>query len=278
LFQQKNNFIIKQQKITQMKKMVLLSGLLFLNLLIMAQNDFTTTPSGLKYKILKHGNGKKAKAGGIVSVHYTGKFLNDSVFDSSYKRGKPIEFTLGAGQVIKGWDEGIALLHVGDKAEFLIPPELGYGNRQVGPIPANSTLRFEVELMDAKDPIVVKEYDVKGKDTITTESGLQYIIVEKPKKDAVAAIKGHKVRVNYSGYLTDGKMFDSSVKRNQPFEFTLGAGRVIKGWDEGVALMKEGEKCRFIIPYQLAYGERGYPGAIPPKATLIFDVELIKVY
>ncbi len=261
-----------------MKKMVLLSGLLFLNLIIMAQDDFKTTPSGLKYKILEHGKGKQAKTGGMVSVHYTGKFLNDSVFDSSYKRGKPIDFTLGTGQVIKGWDEGIALLHVGDKAEFLIPPELGYGSRQVGSIPANSTLRFEVELMDAKDPIVIEEYDVKGKDTITTKSGLQYIIVETSKKDPVAPINGHKVQVHYSGYLTDGKMFDSSVKRNQPFEFTLGVGQVIKGWDEGVALMKEGDKCRFIIPYQLAYGEKGYPGAIPPKATLIFDVELIKVY
>lgn len=260
-----------------MKKMVLLSGLLFLNLLIMAQDDFKTTPSGLKYKILEHGKGKQAKAGGIVSVNYTGKFLNDSVFDSSYKRGKPIEFTLGIGQVIKGWDEGIALLHVGDKAEFLIPPELAYGNRATGPIPANSTLKFEVELMAVKDPIVVKEYDVKGKDTLTTANGLQYIIVKEVPKGVVAEA-GHKVSVHYSGYLTDGKMFDSSVKRDQPFEFDLGAGRVIKGWDEGVALMKEGEKFRFVIPYNLAYGEKGYPGAIPPKATLIFDVELIKVY
>lgn len=261
-----------------MKKMLLLASLLILNLYVMAQDDFKTTDSGLKYKILTHGKGKQAKNGSIVKVHYTGKFLNDTVFDSSYKRGEPINFTLGVGQVIKGWDEGIALLHVGDKAEFLISPELGYGNRQVGPIPANSTLKFEVELVDVQESIKVEEYDAKGKDTITTESGLQYIIVEPSKKDAVNPVVGNKVQVHYSGYLTDGKMFDSSVKRNQPFEFTLGAGQVIKGWDEGIALMKVGEKCRFVIPYQLAYGEKGYPGAIPPKATLVFDVELIKVY
>ncbi len=259
---------------------LIISLFLFIsNFSLMAQNDdFKTTASGLQYKIIKHGNGTQAKAGDIVSVHYKGTFMDGKVFDSSYDRGNPIQFTLGVGQVIKGWDEGIALLKEGDKAVFIIPPQLGYGNRATGSIPANSTLKFEVELMKVQQPVQVKPYDTKGKDTITTASGLQYIIVQPAKEGAKAAVKGHKVTVNYSGYFTDGKMFDSSVKRGQPFEFVLGAGQVIKGWDEGVALMKEGEKCRFILPYDLAYGERGYPGAIPPKATLIFDVELIKVH
>ena len=88
---------------------------------------------------------------------------------------------------------------------------------------------------------------------------------------------GKTVKVHYTGYLTDGKKFDSSVERGEPIAFPLGMGNVIKGWDEGIALMKTGEKARLIIPYQLAYGEQGYPGAIPPKATLIFDVELVEV-
>ena len=89
--------------------------------------------------------------------------------------------------------------------------------------------------------------------------------------------KGQKVSVNYSGFLVDGTMFDSSYSRNKPFEFELGAGRVIKGWDEGVALLNKGSKAKFIIPPHLAYGSRGAGGLIPPNSTLIFEVELIEI-
>ncbi|MFC2097637.1 FKBP-type peptidyl-prolyl cis-trans isomerase [Bacteroidota bacterium] len=112
--------------------------------------EYKKTESGLKYKITEKGDGAQAKKGDVVAVHYKGMFTDEKVFDSSYERGKPIQFELGAGKVIKGWDEGIALLHVGDKAEFIIPSHLGYGSRDNGPIPANSTLVFEVELVAIK--------------------------------------------------------------------------------------------------------------------------------
>lgn len=91
------------------------------------------------------------------------------------------------------------------------------------------------------------------------------------------ARNGQIVRVHYTGWLTNGEKFDSSVDRNDPFEFVLGAGQVIAGWDQGVATMRVGEKVKLTIPSDLAYGDDGYPGAIPPKATLIFEVELLAV-
>lgn len=112
---------------------------------------FEKTESGLRYQMIQKGSGKKAEKGKTVSVHYSGSLENGKVFDSSYSRKKPIEFPLGQGHVIEGWDEGIALLQVGDKARFVIPSHLGYGSRGAGGvIPPNATLIFDVELMDVK--------------------------------------------------------------------------------------------------------------------------------
>lgn len=112
-------------------------------------SNSTETPSGLMYTIQKEGNGDKAKASDVVKVHYTGKLVDGTVFDSSVERGTPIEFPLGVGRVIPGWDEGIALLSVGGKAQLIIPPHLAYGERGAGGvIPPNATLIFDVELVE----------------------------------------------------------------------------------------------------------------------------------
>jgi len=109
---------------------------------------FEETPSGLRYKMIQQGKGIPAEKGKKVSVHYEGSLMNGQVFDSSYKRSEPIDFQLGVGKVIPGWDEGIALLKVGDKARFVIPSDLGYGSAGAGGvIPPDATLIFDVELM-----------------------------------------------------------------------------------------------------------------------------------
>jgi FKBP-type peptidyl-prolyl cis-trans isomerase len=111
---------------------------------------------------------------------------------------------------------------------------------------------------------------------VKTASGLKYTIMQTGKADARVAKNGDTVSVHYTGWLPDGKKFDSSLDRNQPFEFPLGQGHVIKGWDEGVAGMKIGEKRKLVIPPDLGYGERGAGGGeIPPNSTLIFEVELL---
>ena len=115
----------------------------------------------------------------------------------------------------------------------------------------------------------------EAKKTVTNASGLKYVDVVVGKGASPAA--GKTVKVHYTGTLEDGKKFDSSVDRNEPFSFTIGVGQVIKGWDEGVMTMKVGGKRKLIIPSKLGYGAQGAGGAIPPNATLLFDVELLDV-
>lgn len=112
-----------------------------------ASNNYVTTPSGLKYLDMVEGSGATPEAGQTVIVHYTGTLEDGTKFDSSRDRKQPFQFKLGASQVIKGWDEGIASMKVGGRRQLVIPPELGYGSRGIGPIPPNSTLIFDVELL-----------------------------------------------------------------------------------------------------------------------------------
>src|SRR5262245_20091415 len=117
--------------------------------------------------------------------------------------------------------------------------------------------------------------DTKQEKVVTTDSGLKY--TELKVGEGTEAKAGNVVEVHYTGWLSNGKKFDSSVDRGEPFSFTLGKGMVIKGWDEGVAGMKVGGKRKLIIPSKLAYGEKGAGNVIPPNAELTFEVELLKV-
>jgi len=232
------------------------------------------TPSGVKIEIIKPGSGPKAEAGNMVSVHYTGRLTNDSVFDDSRKRGRPIRFTLGKGQVIKGWDEAIAYLHQGDIARITIPPDMAYGDRDLGVIPPNSTLIFDIELLEVIPIVKPEPFNVYGLDTTTYESGLKIIVIR--KGEGPTAKPGDKVTVHYSGYFTDGRMFDSSVERAMPISLKAGTGQVIKGWDEALLKLPKGTKARIILPPALAYGDREI-GPIPANSTLVFDIEIIEV-
>lgn len=238
-----------------------------------------TTASGLKYVVIKEGTGAMPKPGDLVKVHYTGTLQDGTKFDSSYDRGEPIQFVLGRGQVIPGWDEGIGLMKVGGKSKLIIPPNLAYGEKGAGGvIPPNATLNFDVELVAAEPgppPPPEAPTKVNEADYTTTKSGLKYYDLKEGSGDSPK--KGQMATVHYTGWLEDGKMFDSSLTRGQPFSFPVGAGQVIPGWDEGVASMKVGGKRQLKIPANLAYGEQGAGGVIPPNATLIFEVELLGV-
>jgi len=233
-----------------------------------------TTASGLQYVVVEEGAGEQAVPGDIVQVHYTGRLEDGVQFDSSHDRGAPFTFKLGAGRVIPGWDEGIALMKVGGKSKLIIPPHLGYGEQGSGNvIPPNATLYFDVELVNILSPTPMK---VNEADYVTTDSGLKYYDIQ--EGIGVSPQPGQQAVVHYTGWLEDDTRFDSSFDRGQPFVFPVGQGRVIQGWDEGVASMKVGGKRQLVVPPELGYGQEGAGGGvIPPNAVLIFEVELLDV-
>jgi peptidylprolyl isomerase len=220
-----------------------------------SNDNLTTTASGLKYVDLVVGTGAAPSPTDYVTINYTGTLTDGTVFDASSKHGGPIEFPLD--QVIPGFTEGVGSMKIGGIRKLVIPPSLGYGSQANGPIPANSTLTFIVELVSVKAAPQVKIED------LVVGTGAE-------------AKVGSTLTVNYTGTLENGTVFDSSYGKT-PFDFPLGAGQVIPGWDKGLVGMKVGGHRRLTIPSELGYGTQGAGSSIPPNSTLIFEVELLAV-
>jgi len=228
--------------------------------------DATRTASGLASKVLKPGESKDHPAKtDMVTVHYTGWTADGKMFDSSRTGpNKPVTFPLD--RVIAGWTEGVQLMTPGETRRFWIPEALAYQGRR----DPKGMLVFDVELISVTHPPQAPP-DVKAvpSDARKTASGLAYKVLT-PGTGARHPSSRSQVTVHYSGWTTDGKMFDSSVTRGEPATFPLDG--VIAGWTEGVQLMVEGEKARFWIPESLAY-----KGQSAPYGMLVFDIELLKV-
>ncbi|MCE7855913.1 MAG: FKBP-type peptidyl-prolyl cis-trans isomerase [Ignavibacteria bacterium CHB3] len=254
--------------------------------------EIKTLESGLQFMDDSLGTGREAKAGDLVSIHFkgwmvpkdsAGELFTDWSTDQtknmlslgdSKMRNQPIKFVLNSGSFIKGTDEGIIGMKAGGVRTMIIPSKLAYGEAGVGFIPPNTDLKVVIELLDVKDKGVAKMWEVDSTLFKTTASGLKYAIIS--HGDGPMIDSGKVVTVNYSGYLQDGTLFDSSVERDEPIQFVVGQGQVIPGWDEGMRLLKKGDKARFIIPPQLGYGEMQLE-KIPANSTLIFDTEIVDV-
>jgi len=260
------------------------------------------TPSGLYFIETMAGKGMKIDSGVWVKVHFKVSQVDGKQIFSSYDRGEPMKFEYGKRFDTPGFAEGISKMTKGGKARFIVPSKIAFGEMGRGSIiPPYSTVIYDVEVIDlqTKAQYEQEQADSKKKEQLKLEnakkeesallkkylkdnnismkptaSGIYYI--EKAKGTGARAVPGKKVKVHYTGTLLNGTKFDSSRDRNQPFEFELGKGQVIKGWDEGVALMNVGGKAMLIIPSDLAYQDRNM-GQIPPYSTLVFDVELLEV-
>jgi len=255
-------------------------------------SDVKTLPSGLKFVDDSLGTGREAKANDLVSIHFkgwmvpkdsAGELFSDWSLDKSKNmlslgdskmRNQPVKYVLNSGSFIKGTDEGIVGMKVGGVRSMIIPSSLAYGEAGIGFVPPNTDLKVVVELLEVKDRIEVKMWEVDSTLFKTTASGIKYVIISQGEGPAVEA--GKVVTVHYSGFLKDGTLFDSSVERDEPIMFVVGQGQVVPGWDEGLQLLKKGDKARFIIPPQLGYGERQLE-KIPANSTLIFDTEIIDI-
>lgn len=239
-----------------------------------SEEDVQTTSSGLQYIIISEGDGDIPQEGEVVSVHYTGWLEDGTEFDSSRSRGTPIQFAVGRGMVIPGWDEGLSLIPVGTQARLIIPPDLAYGEQGRPGIPPDSTLIFDVELLGIQPGSPESPTAVEEEDYTVTDTGLKYYDIEVGDGPPLEA--GQQILMHYTGWLEDGTKFDSSIDRGQPIPLVVSAGQIIPGWEEGVASMNMGGIRQLVIPPELAFGEEGAGGGIiPPNAVLILEVQVI---
>ena len=257
---------------------------------------YKQTESGLYYKYLVKNDRPTAELGKVVEVDLA-YYLDDSLLYSTKDMPQPVYDMVRESSFAGDLYEGFTMMHKGDSMSMIMPADsvfLKMFMARVLPdfVDSTSIVRWEVKLIDimteeevnARIQAAMDEKFAEADETLQaylaennieatpTESGLVYVCTQ-PGNGAKPEA-GKKVKVHYTGTLLDGTKFDSSVDRGEPFEFPLGMGYVIPGWDEGVAMMSKGEKGILYIPAKLAYGER-QAGTIPAFSNLIFEVELV---
>jgi FKBP-type peptidyl-prolyl cis-trans isomerase len=259
-------------------------------------SGYTESPNGLQYKIITDNKGAKAKVGDYVKYYSTIRTTKDSLLFSLSKLQLP-QFGMVTAPTSKGDPiEVLTLLGKGDSASCLIPAETFFKNIEIpAPLKKGDKIKLDIKVLDILDKQQydqamaeiaanhvdpqeksIKDYIAKNNlDAKRLPDGMYYVI-DKPGTGKQPK-NGDKVKVNYRGTLLDGTQFDSSLDPGrQPFEFTIGQGMVIKGWDEGIPLFKVGGKGKLLIPSSLGYGDQP-SGKIPANSVLIFDIELLGV-
>ncbi len=257
------------------------------------QFKVTTNEAGDRFQLHTDEPGDNAKVGDIITFDLLIKSETDSVFKDTWKEGQPIQVDVREGGFKGSFENALFNFSKGDSATVYVKADSLFSRIQQ-PLPPgvtkNSDLRFIVKVREittaddfAKSQAEKSQNEGKTVDDFAAanlkgatknEMGMYYL-VEKVGNGATVS-RGDTVVVNYKGSFFDGKVFDQSSD-GQPFEFPVGLGYVIRGWDEGLLLMKKGEKAKFVMPSSIAYGERGAGNAIPPFTPLVFDIELVDI-
>ena len=250
------------------------------------KSEYNQTSSGLYYKFYEQNEGENPQEMELLDVILSCSINDTAVIIPDNRMIIPMMESLFVSDIY----EGFKMMHRGDSASFMVRADSTFLTLFGSPLPpvfsVNDLMRFEIRLNDfcseselyakqeANAEQELNEYLKNNNITpITTESGLNYVITKEGNGEKPGI--GTLITVHYTGKLLDGTVFDSSVERNEPFQFVLGIGQVIPGWDEGLQLMSKGSNAVLYIPYYLAYGDRGAGGVIPPFTPLIFEVELI---
>ena len=259
-----------------------------------SSSSIKKTNTGFKYQMHAANDGPKAQFGDHLTLNMLYSIdKTDSILFNTFKNPQPLNFQYNKSLFKGALNEGFNMLAAGDSASFWVPASKIYGERLPVNMTAEDELKYTVKLMKiqskeemeaerkkveeaAKSENMKQLKDYFAKNNIkaqSLESGLHYVVDKAGSGENPKA--GQTVKVHYTGTLLDGTKFDSSVDRGQPFEFPLGQGRVIKGWDTGIPLFKKGGKGTLYIPSHLGYGSRGAGANIPPNAVLVFEIELL---
>ena len=261
-------------------------------------------------EVVKEGSGDSIRAGQLIQVHYKGFLLADlkdsskvadttaaakakpaakdsaatdstaeeptgpRPFADSYEAGQPLEFTIGMGQVIAGWDKGLIGMKVGEVRKLTVPFQMAYGENSLEGIPPYSDLYFEVELVHAEKPMEPDKFPASVDNLKWKEAAKGLKVYDEKVGTGKPAAPGAILKTHYTGWLLNGRKFGSSRDLGKPLSVVMGAGKMIKGWEQGLEGMREGGVRWFRIAPSMGYGATAY-AMIPSNSTLLFRVELV---
>ena len=255
--------------------------------------NVTPEPSGVYIIPIEKGKGRCPVKGEKVELDFSATLLNGQPVGSTFDSPEKFSFVLGEGYTIQGWEEIVPKMHLGDRVKAIIPFDMAYGEHSVGEIPAYANLVYDIKLLkittaaelqaEAERALkALKEeserafFDYLKVNNITDYTASGLFFAKSLVTEGAQPQKGQTARIKFEATYLDGTPLGDSEQLGGQYDLVIGEGKVLKGLEEGVSLMRVGEKARFVLPYTLAYGANPY-GNIPAYSNLVFDVELLDV-